>query len=366
MPIAVLSLLIVAPLDLGSSDYPIGMFSVDSPPGMREVAAMGVDFVHTYGNGQDLARDIAYLDAAQGAGLRVMYNLNGRRLLGLDDGLAELARLVEGVKDHPALGFWYLYDEPDGTNTPEELAPYYAWLKSHTPSVPVAVACAWSKRWWSFKEQYDLLMIDHYPVQHEPFPGHKLGNMTSFTHSALGLGKPVVPINQCFNWQALAGDAETYRGSPTAELRYPDVAELRYLQYSGLAQGARGMFWWSHYRSKQPDPGWLRNVFAAPCREFAEFTKLVAPAHLADRLRRERDEPAIVACWRRDDGTWLMVVNATATPQDFDLDASAWLTSGRLTPWGGTRDASPQLAAGHVTVRAEPWEVLVWSVAQER
>ncbi len=240
MPAALLCLLLNAPFDLVSETYPIGMFSVDSAPGMEEVAAMGVDFVHSYGNGLDLERDIAYLDAAQAAGLRVMYNLTGRRLLAMEDGLAELARLVNGVKDHPALGFWYLYDEPDGTHTPEELAPYYDWLKSHAPDTPVAIACAWTKRWWSYQHQLDLLMIDLYPVQHQPFPGNRLGNMTSFTHSALGQGKPVIPINQCFSWQSLAGEAETYRGSPTAELRYPNVAELRYLQYSGLAQGAGG------------------------------------------------------------------------------------------------------------------------------
>jgi len=363
MPAALLCLLLNAPFDLVSETYPIGMFSVDSAPGMEEVAAMGVDFVHSYGNGLDLERDIAYLDAAQAAGLRVMYNLTGRRLLAMEDGLAELARLVNGVKDHPALGFWYLYDEPDGTHTPEELAPYYDWLKSHAPDTPVAIACAWTKRWWSYQHQLDLLMIDLYPVQHQPFPGNRLGNMTSFTHSALGQGKPVIPINQCFSWQSLAGEAETYRGSPTAELRYPNVAELRYLQYSGLAQGARGMFWWSHYRSKKPDGGWLRNVFAAPCLEFAEFTKLVAPAQVADRLPRELDDPAIVACWRRDAGTWLMVVNATAEPQAFDLDVSAWLTAGTLTPWGSTRDASPRLHAGRLSVRAAPWEALVWSAS---
>ena len=86
----------------------------------------------------------------------------------------------------------------------------------------------------------DILMIDTYPVQHKPFPESDLSTMTRFTDSALRQKKPVMPINQCFNWKALAGEKETYRGSPAAELRYPTREELRYWCYSGAAQGVTG------------------------------------------------------------------------------------------------------------------------------
>ncbi len=139
---------------LDSDEFPIGMFSVDSPGAMAQVARMGVGYVHTYAGGRsltetELARDRAYLDEAQKNGLKVMFNLNGPVWLKRPDGVAEMLTLVSTFKDHPALGFWYLYDEPDGSCTAAQLKPYYEAIRAATPAIPVAVCTAWSARWTS-------------------------------------------------------------------------------------------------------------------------------------------------------------------------------------------------------------------------
>ncbi|NLF19544.1 MAG: hypothetical protein GX595_20130 [Lentisphaerae bacterium] len=355
-----------APFTLASPEFPIGMFSVDNPRAMEQVAAMGVSYIHTYGSArsaspEDLARDRAYLDAAQAHGLRVMFNLNGRRYVGQDGGMEAFRQVVTAVKDHPALGFWYLYDEPDGKHTVDDLRPFYAFLKETTPAIPVAIASAWSKGWYGFQDVLDILMIDIYPVQHLPFPQSKLNTMTTFTDGALRRGKPVMPINQCMNWKVLAGDATEYRGSPTAELRYPSAEELRYWCYSGLAQGVRGMFWWSYYRSVQGDPRWIRETFGPVVREFAEFTREIAPAHEAVRFERAADTNLIMALWRRDAASYLVLVNAWPTPQTVSRWMEDRIAAARLTEWGSTRKVGATLSGGQLKVGVmEPWEALAW------
>jgi len=356
------------PFKLDSDEFPIGLFSVDSPAAMPQVAKMGVGYIHTYGNGRSskpegIRKDLAYLDAAHEHGLRVMFNLNGHKWVGAEGGLQEMLKIVEAVKGHPALGFWYLYDEPDGRHTPDQLKPFYAALKQATPDVPVAIAAAWSKKWYTYNDVLDLLMIDTYPVQHRPFPESKLDIMTRFTDGALRLGKPVIPINQCFNWKALAGKKETYRGSPTARMRYPTKDELRYWCYSGAAQGVRGMFWWSYYRSVQIGYGWIGTTFAEVMREFSEFTKLTAPTHKPDVFSRARDTNIIMARWRRPGGDFLVVVNAWPLERPISRWTEDKIANATLRPWGATRDVEAKLENGTLTVgSAKPWEVFVWKL----
>ncbi len=353
---------------LESDEFPIGLFSVDHPGAMDRAARLGVGYVHTYANGASaapasIAKSRAYLDAAAKRGLKVMFNLNGRRYVGREHGQDEFLTVVNAVKDHPALGFWYLYDEPDGTHSAAELAPFYRTLKQITPRIPVAVATAWSKRWYAYQDVLDILMIDSYPIQHRPFPQSKLNNMTTFTHNALRLGKPVMPINQCMNWKVLAGNKKTYRGSPVDSLRYPTAEELRYFCYSGLAQGVRGMFWWSYYRSVQLNSGWMEKTFGPVMREFRDFTRLTAPAHKAEPLPRARDANFFLALWRRPAGSFLMLVNAWPLEQN----ATRWLedkiANARLVPWGATRETNATLTGGQLNAGvARPWEVLIWKL----
>lgn len=357
------------PFRLDSDEFPIGMFSVDSPGAMASVSKMGIGYVHTYGQGrgsdaQNIAKDVAYLDHAATHGLKVMFNLNGRRWVDQEDGVAKMLTLVEAVKDHPAMGFWYFYDEPDGKHTAAELRPFYDALKKATPGIPVAIATAWSKHWYAHNDVLDLLMIDNYPVQHKPFPESDLSIMTRFTDSALGRGKPVIPINQCMNWKVLAGDRDTYRGSPVAELRFPTRDEIRYWCYSGAAQGVRGMFWWSFYRSVQGGYGWINSDFAQASSEFAAFTRLAAPAHDPITFKRSRDVNILMALWRRPRGSYLVAVNGWPLKQELSRWMEDHIQSATLEPWGLTRATGATLEDGKLNAgTAQPWEVFVWKLA---
>ena len=356
------------PFSLDSDEFPLGMFSTDGAGAMDQVAKMGITYVHTYGMGASndaaaMARDIAFLDQAAKRGLKVIYNLRGDAWVKKKNGVAEMMKLVNAVKDHPGLGFWYLFDEPDGRCEPAELIPFYRALKKATPTIPVAVATAWSKNWQKYNDALDILMIDIYPVQHKPFPKSDLSAMTRFTDGALGLGKPVMPINQCINWKVFAGKKKTYRGSPVAELRFPTTAELRYWCYSGAAQGVRGMFWWSYARSVQAGYGWINQTFGPVMREFHQFTRLTAPTYKPIILKRARDGNFRMALWRRPAGTFLVLVNAWPLEQSMGRWLEGEIDHATLTPWGHTRNIDVAIENGRLTGgSAHPWEVFVWKV----
>ena len=359
-----------APFRLDSDEFPLGMFSVDSTQAMDRVAQMGIGYVQTYGMGEGndpaaIARDLAYLDNAQRRGLKVAFNLGGDRWVAMENGVEEMMVLVDAVKNHPALGFWYFYDEPDGTHSPAELKPFYLALKQATPDIPVALAEAWTEKWNSFTNVQDLLMIDTYPVQHRPFPESKLDVMTQFTDRAIAQGQPVMPINQCFNWKVFGKGKETYRNSPVSELRFPVADEIRYWCYSGAVQGVRGMFWWSHTRSVEVDKDWINGEFADTMREFREFTELTAPTYKPVIFKRVKNSSILVALWRRPAGTFLVAVNGSPLGQPLIQGLEGEVPEATLLPWGSTRATDAAIREGRLEGGvARPWEVFVWRVSE--
>lgn len=363
-----------APLDLASDEFPIVMFSVDghNPKTFERVKDWGIDYVHSYGTYRVADPDpdtrafwLKYMDIVHACGLKVMVTLNAARLIKEEGGLEKLRGVVETYKDHPALGFWYLADEPDNQGVaPGVLRSAYTMVKEETPGVPVAVCHAWSKHWRRYGACQDILMNDNYPVYDDPFPRAPISNMTRFTRQAVSLDKPVIPVLQAINRRhAASATAETFRGRPVKDLRYPTQAEIRYWCYSSLIVGVRGLAWWSHYRSQQVDRGkWLINEFAPVIREFREFTDTVRPATKLFRYTRAEDQNLYLALWVRGEATHLVLVNAWPLGRTVRRGFYPKPVAGVLAPWGRTRDAEAGIEGGKLLVEAEPWEVFVWTL----
>ncbi|MDI9583217.1 MAG: hypothetical protein QM473_03280 [Acidobacteriota bacterium] len=359
---------IAAPLDLNSDDFPIGMYSVDSEGAMEQVKAMGVDYVHTYGMGgasdaESIEKCLAYMDLAEKHGLKVMAYLNGRKWAS-EHGLLEMHKIAMALKDHPALGFWLMYDEPSGKHTTGDLMPFYWLLKYEAPLVPVCIVEAWTKDWWDYTEACDILQLDHYPVADQPFPNAPLHNVTTFIGRGVGLeSKPIMPVLQCMNWKVF-GAAGASRAQDPANLRYPNATELLYWSYSSLAQGVRGLFWWSYYRSVQGGYGWIDSEFKNAMLEVRAFTDLVKPAHKPQRFQYAADEAVYMALWKRPAGDYLVLANGQPIARRISRGGEGLLPDkAKLEPWGHTRTAEATLEGGQVTVTAEPWETFVWKLS---
>jgi hypothetical protein len=277
-----------------------------------------------------------------------------------------LKAYVEHYRDHPALGFWYFYDEPAPPKAPSELiSGWKTFLKGLAPEVPTAICLKWDKTFREYRNSADILLADTYPVAGEPFPEAQIHLATRFHRECLKLGRPFMPVQQLINWKAYAPkDAEVFRGNAVEDLRFPDREELRYWFYSSAAIGCRGVFWYNFSRGAAGPDGrqWLAEVFAPVCREFRQFVDTVAPAWRRTQLHYATDEDLVISLWQRQAGTYLVCINEYPATKNINRRMEGLLDGGRLEPWGSTRDAGATLENGRLSVEAGPWEVFVWRV----
>lgn len=366
--------------------FPLVMYAVPATDAhFKKVHDMGFDYVHIYGLSKGPVTDDvykrvqAYLDLAQKYHLKVMLDLDGSRRIPLgDEGIADMRKIVQRFKDHPALGFWYLYDEPElrKVSTPALLQKFYQMIKAETPNIPVCICTSTSSgkpgidhKWYDFVDSYDIQAFDTYPIRGQQFPTAHLEKVTDFDAKAIALGKPVMPALQIFNFKGLPSYVKKAEdaGQSTADWRYPNQQELRYWNFASLIQGARGMMYWSYMRSatvKDTDATWLDRVLKPATLEFREFTDLVQPARDKEVLKTGAEQNLFFARWQRDGKQYLVLVNGEASARHIsDAAILQNLNTGKLTPWKFTRNDALQIQNNTVTaVNLEPWEVTVWQV----
>ncbi len=366
---------------LDSKQYPLIMFAV--PYGEEHFAlvkSMGIDYVHVYGMSKGplseakLTSIQQYLDLAQKHGMKVMFDMDGpRRIRQADKELAlqETRTLAQKFKDHPALGFWYLYDEPELSrgSSPAVLKRFYDALKEEAPAIPVCVCTSTAPNkkagldymWNSFLDTYDLHIFDTYPVKGQVFPEADLTTVTKFNAQALALGKPVVPALQAWNYITIdkyVKQAEE-AGDSAANWRYPNVEELRFWNFATLIQGARGMSYWSYARAAtvpKSTPAWVKDTLKPSVLEFRAFLDTVHPAR-ERKVIETGNENLFVARWDVKGKSYFAVVNGSGAAQKLThTTALSALNKQKLKPWKFTRAGALSANAIELT----PWEVLVW------
>lgn len=322
----------------------------------------GATHVHRYGMGMDAWADRAYFDLAEKYDLKVMSDLGGSKRTKETGGLEAMQAYVESFKDHPALGFWYLYDEPAGKIAAGALQPYYDMVKSITPQIPVGVAHAWSTGWGDYRSTQDVLLNDIYPVTGLPFPEAKLDQLSRFTEAAVRVGPVAMPILQMFNWKVMAEPGEReVRGFPLDQLRYPNDAEMRYMAFSAIGMGVRGLAFYSHARMAMDDRSWGDHVLAPLLQEVRAFTGEIGGATMK-RFGQAAHELSLTV-WQGEKKTFALLVSGRGETQSVNFDTGELLTSGNLVPWGRTRAAEATLADGVITMDTmEPWEIMIWEV----
>lgn len=171
-----------------------------------------------------------------------------------------------------------------------------------------------------------------------------------------------MPVLQCMNWKVF-GEAGSKRAKDPTKLRYPNATELHYWAYSSLAQGVRGLFWWSYTRSVQGGYGWINSEFKTAMIEVRQFVDMVAPAHKPERFPTTEDEAVYMALWKRPAGTFLVLANGQPIARQISRGSEGLLpTEAKLTPWGHTRASDAAVTEGRLSVSAKPWETFIWKV----
>lgn len=351
-----------APFSLSSDEFPIIMFAADSHTTcMKDLADMGVTYVHTYGMGRStdsaaLRKGRRYLDDARDNKLKVLVNLRGRCWLTRTNGVEQMRTYVREFKNHPALGFWYLIDEPSAVDaTAAQLLPYYRMLKEETPDVPVAVLHAWSTNWWKYGHVQDILMNDYYSVKTQPFPKAPIDATMKFTANALAHDDPVIPLLQCYNMKHYYRDR--------AKLRYPNRVELRYWSYACISMGTRGLSWWAYANSLSVDGGkWMSHTFGPMISNVRTFVDAVTPTRGRDMLMDGKgSDKCFLAVWKHRNTAWVVLVNNRNTARTVTLSMKNTIANADLVPCKGTRDVNARIRFRKLeSISLEPWETFVW------
>ncbi len=380
---AVISVLSGAGLDLEKGEFVLGFYSADAATerNFELIRDAGMNYVHTYATGDDTPEAIAngrkFLDLAQKYDLQVMFDIGGRKWVKPEFGTEPMLKMIDNFKNHPALGMWYLCDEPSIDMIPR-LEQLHRTMQQATPDIPSSIVIHWIKDWYKARTACDILLVDLYPVREKAFPESPLSNYNTYVQKAIQLkdpAKPVIGVMQSMNWDCFA---DQLKKGPDVKYSFPNAVEMRNMGFSSVAMGVRGLFFFSFFHIHtepstlayhpvaKENMDWYRGTFMPFIKEVKEFTAMVHPSWqvTAADFALHKEHKAYAGYWERPAGKFLVVTNDTGETRDLKLKLQGkYPRRGKLVPWGNTRPANVELRNGVLTIPAvQPWEIFIWQV----
>ena len=242
------------------------------PLGWYDPPADDVDLQKLADAGINLVRcgDRASLDRAAKCGLQGWLSLSVQQ-----GATPELRKQIESVVDHPALAVWEGPDEivwgftaysglqktagiskEDWFEQRPNAKAYAAKQAADIlPKMREGIALIRSldprkRPFWmdeavdsdlryvrGYMNSIDTVGCNYYPVRKGEFDLRAVSAMTD-RYRAVGRGKPVWNVLQAFSWHPMV---------PERGRRYPHFHESRFMAYTSIAHGARGIFYWGSF-----------------------------------------------------------------------------------------------------------------------
>jgi hypothetical protein len=240
-----------------------------TPERYRELAEAG--FTHSFTDFPSAEAAEKALDVAAGAGVKL--------LLALPDLQGKPEETVRRLGGHPALGGWYLRDEPSAKDFPA-LGEWARRIAAVDPVRPIYInlfpnyASAEQLGCPTYKEHLDrfveevpvpIISYDHYPVVGDSLRPEYYENLEMVAAAARRAGKPF--------WAFTLAVAHGPYPIPT-------IAHLRLQLFSDLAYGAQGLQYFTYWTPK--DPTW--NYHGGPIENDGKRTPVY------DLARRANEE----------------------------------------------------------------------------
>lgn len=273
----------------GEPFFPIGLYlGRMSPEDLDIIATSAVNCVMPYSSLADsIETTRSLLDAAAARGIKVLFSVKDCyephehawpvTSFGPWATTEEVVRgAVREFRDHPAILAWYVNDELPLTVRPS-LERNFRWVAEEDPHHP-----AWAVLWqvhelFEYMGTCDVIGTDPYPVpEASVFRAAEWARMTvEATHGARG----VWMVPQAHNWGIYSSDEAGREGK-----RAPNEAELRAMTYMHLAEGAKGLVYYSFFDMKRDyvesfDSHWER--FTRIAGEVADLAPIVLGAEPA-------------------------------------------------------------------------------------
>jgi len=303
------------------------------------------------------------LDQAQANGLAVWISIGSIDPANFDKGSQAYRQRIRAHKDHPALLFWEMEDEPawrwnsaESRVKPEDLIKSYRVIKAedakhlvymnHAPTNLVSTL-------QKYNPANDIVACDIYPViprgirlTYALFPDgmqgdllntyiSQVGEYTDKMRAVAGKGKPVFMVLQGFAWEMLreAKDREERM------VQYPNYHETRFMAYNAIIHGANGIIYWGTYYTPQPSPFWTN--LAAVTKELGSMQEVLAARAIDLPLTKEYHElghstDAGVEILAKSVGgtTYLLTANADKNPVQVSLHGLRGFTSATVLSEG--------------------------------
>jgi hypothetical protein len=236
-----------------------------------------------------------------------------------------LVRIVNGLKDHPALGAWKGVDEPANPNRPATIAAAglvraYTKLKQLDANHPVVITQAplgSAADLVRYRPAFDITGADVYPIayppgEHTDLPNKDIsvvGDVTKKMIQAAG-AKPIWMTLQ-IAWSGMLPRQQ----HPDLVPRFPTLQQERFMAYQAIVNGARGLVFFGGdltavMRPRDAQLGWNWTFWELVLRplliELASPS--VRPALVASAVAGVQASASDVELTARDDGTYLYVV----------------------------------------------------------
>ena len=276
--------------------FPLGWYdAIKNLSTPAKIANEGINLVIPYTGKGDAQEVRAYLDRAAAAGIKVLVDIPRDSVR--KGHTVRITKFVKQLKNHPALFGWYLFDEPGFISlSPNLLQKFYQAIKLEDPKHPIAVAFAKLDNVRNYTRSVDIVMYSNYPCRYNEPEFHNFQNSTFPT---LAREAKFLARERKTFWFILQAYGEDKHGRPNKyRRRFPTAAEERYMLYSAVLANTDGLFFWTHYRSRQ---NWINSVMTPLVRELQGYLPAIKTAALRRKLAIAN--PKIQASLYRDPTT---------------------------------------------------------------
>jgi hypothetical protein len=222
-------LLVLAAVACGSptpTQFPVGFFGVEKPEDAKRLSERGYNAFQSYRTSPEEVAAVAREAKSRGAALLV----SPKALYATTHTAAEFFGAV-----------WYLQDEPDIHDMDQAaLKAVETKTLSWAPGSKTAFVVGDGSKAKDYPGVADAIMVDWYPVPHRPL--ESAGDHVRMTAEAAG-GRTVWAVLQAMDWR-LFMPPNPKRKNPVG--RFPTAAELRFMSYDAVLNGARGVWYFTY------------------------------------------------------------------------------------------------------------------------
>lgn len=312
----------------GERLFPLMIYHV-RPPDLAEVADAGF----TMAKSPTTSLWPGYEREGEGVGFINAAWEQGMLGVGAGGGLHD-PRLGEATLTHyrgsPAVAFWYVADEPHGPEAqPEHMLARQEQWAAWDPTHPSFLLHNKPAEFLRYAPACDIFATDSYPIRREEDTNiMPVAAWTRAAVDAVANCKPVWIALQCYTTRS----TEAATAGRDMLPRLPSTDELRCMSYMALAEGARGLLYYS-FDDTYYNRGGIRGVNIA--HEFPEFWagmkgvmqelrahEVVWTAPYAELAPPTSENEAVIVSrypLRNGEATYVLAVNPTREAQQVTL-----------------------------------------------